>query len=200
MQIPSQKLVVTLDGPAGSGKGTIARHLAERFGLAYLDTGLLYRFLAYQILQEKIPLNAEEKVIQQAEKITDVDVLKLTFDFPEKNLLKDESVAGIASQLAIIPQVRVILTQLQRDFIKKTAEPYKGVLLDGRDVGTVVCPEASCKLFITADSSVRANRRMLQENKGAGIQESEKMHQAILKRDQRDSVRKTAPLAAAPEA
>lgn len=192
-----EKLVVTLDGPAGSGKGTIARHLAEKFTFAYLETGLLYRFLGAIVLQEKIPIVAHDVIIAQAQRIRYEDIVSLSLSLVEKNRLQNEEIAEMASQVAVIPQVREILTHLQKEFIQKVSEPYKGVILDGRDIGTVVCPEAPCKLFVTADSAVRAARRIQQEGRR---EEKEQMQQRILHRDQRDQTRKTAPLGPARDA
>jgi len=188
----SPPFVVSIDGPAGSGKGTLARQLAERFGFAHLDTGALYRATALLVLDETgdpvHPVAAEAAARR-------VD-LKLLAD-PR---LRTDRIAAAASVVAAIPGVRRALLGLQRDFAEHPPPPARGAVLDGRDIGTVVCPGADVKLFITAGVDVRAARRVqeLCEQGSAAIYEN--VLQDLNERDARDSSRRAAPLVAATDA
>ena len=188
----SRAFVVAIDGPAGSGKGTLAHRLAERFGFAHLDTGALYRATALLVLDETgdpvHPVAAEAAARR-------VD-LKLLAD-PR---LRTDRIAAAASVVAAIPGVRRALLGLQRDFAEHPPPPARGAVLDGRDIGTVVCPGADVKLFITAGVDVRAARRVqeLCEQGSAAIYEN--VLQDLNERDARDSSRRAAPLVAATDA
>lgn len=182
-------MVIAIDGPAGAGKGTIARFLAEKFNLAHLDTGLTYRALAALVIKKNVDPNDVEAVVALAHVVHLEDV--------ENPALRCEEVASMASKIAVIPEVRTLLTELQRDFARQILPPFQGAVLDGRDVGTAVLPHCLCKLFITARPEVRALRR------SAEVPTSKK-HDEIVKhiqeRDERDSQRKTAPLQISPDA
>ena len=188
----SPAFVVAIDGPAGSGKGTLAHRLAERFGFAHLDTGTLYRATALLVLDETgdpmHPMAAEAA----ARRVN----LKLLAD-PR---LRGDRIASAASVVAAIPEVRRALLGLQRDFAEHPPPPARGAVLDGRDIGTVVCPRADVKLFITAGVNVRAARRVqeLCEQGSAAIYEN--VLQDLNERDARDSGRRAAPLMAAADA
>ena len=132
---------MAIDGPAAAGKGTIALKLAKIFDFSYLDTGLLYRAVASKTLETGI---FPEIVAQN---LNEKDLLKSN--------LRDLNVAKEASRIAAVPEVRLALMDFQKDFSKKT----EGVVLDGRDIGTVICPKADVKFFISADPNVRAERR-----------------------------------------
>ncbi len=183
-------MIITIDGPSGAGKGTVAKYLAERFNLKKLDTGLLYRALAQRIIHhyESLDFENHDLIIELAQKITIEDV-----NLPG---LRTEEVASLASQIATIPEVREILGKLQRQFAYSSPSPYQGVILDGRDIGTVICPDASCKIYLTARDEIRVERRHLQLNSAA----AEKVKDFMKVRDQRDQSRSVAPLAAAPDA
>lgn len=183
-------MIVAIDGPAGAGKGTIATYLAGHFGFLYLDTGLLYRALAYEVLKRDID---PENKIAIIELTTSLEVSHIT---KNKQTLRGETVAAIASRVAIIPEVRVLLTQLQRDFGYNITPPYRGAILDGRDIGTVIFPEARCKLFITAEPEIRLERRLLE----SGEVKREEIRQTLYERDQRDRERQVAPLTPALDA
>ena len=184
--------VVAIDGPAASGKGTLALRLAERFGLAHLDTGALYRATALLVLDgtgdPTDPMTAES-----AARHVDPRLLA-------DPRLREGAVASAASVVAAIPEVRRALLGLQRDFAAHPPAPARGAVLDGRDIGTVVCPAADVKLFITANTEARAARRVkeLREQGTPAIYEN--VLQDLKQRDARDSERRTAPLAVAADA
>jgi len=184
--------VVAVDGPAASGKGTLARRLAERFGLAVLDTGSLYRATARLVLDENGD-PADPATAEAAAKHVDLRLL----DDPR---LRADSVARAASVVAAIPEVRRELLEAQRNFAAHPPAPARGAVLDGRDIGTVVCPQADVKLFITAKLEARAARRVkeLREQGAPAIYEN--VLQDLNERDARDSGRGAAPLKAADDA
>lgn len=185
-------MIIAIDGPGAAGKGTLARHLADALDLAYLDTGLLYRAVAAKVLSDGGD-PANPAVAAAAARSTTVADL----DRPE---LRDEAVGQGASQVAAMPAVRAALLDLQRRFAAQTAEDKRGAVLDGRDIGTVVCPEADVKLFVTASLEARVARRQkeLLARGEAGIYA--RVKQEMQERDTRDSSRATAPLKPAPDA
>jgi CMP/dCMP kinase len=187
-----RSFVVAIDGPAGSGKGTLARRLAARFGFAHLDTGALYRATALLVL-DKIGDPADANAAEAAARRVDLQLLG-------NPGLRSDRIAAAASVVAAIPEVRQALLGLQREFAANPPPPARGAVLDGRDIGTVVWPQAEVKLFITAGADVRAARRVqeLRDQGSAAIYES--VLQDLNERDARDSGRRTAPLAAAPDA
>ena len=181
-------IVIAIDGPAASGKGTLARRLALHFGLHYLDTGKLYRATALGVIAARgdpADPRAAEKAAQ--------NISLAGLDDPR---LSAEDVAKASSVVAAIPAVRAALLELQRRF----ARCPPGAVLDGRDIGTVVCPDATVKLFVTASLEARAKRRVkeLRERGAAAIYDA--VLQGMKERDARDSERRVAPLAAAPDA
>src|SRR5438270_13990346 len=184
--------VVAIDGPAASGKGTLARRLAERFGLAHLDTGKLYRATALLLLDAGAdPADAQAA----ADAARRVDPASLA-----DSRLLGEPVARASSVVAAIPTVRDALLQMQRDFAAHPPRPSRGAVLDGRDIGTAVCPDASVKLFVTASPEARATRRAQElRERGAAVIYRDVL-QDMKERDARDSMRRVAPLAAAPDA
>jgi cytidylate kinase len=181
-------MIIAIDGPAASGKGTIARHLAQVYGLHHLDTGLLYRAVAKAVLDSGHSPDDAGRAIEAA----------ITLD-PTKfkdNALKLQVITEAASVVAAIPQVRQALMSFQRQFATKPP----GAVLDGRDIGTVIAPGADVKLFVVATPDERARRRTL-ELRGRGEEADEKEVLAdLLRRDERDSRRTAAPLKAAPDA
>jgi cytidylate kinase len=183
--------VIAIDGPAAAGKGTLARRLAVHFDYAYLDTGALYRAVAARLAAAKAaitPLTAAA----EARRITAEDL--------ERDDLRGEDVAEIASQVAAMPEVRAELLVFQRKFAHYPPGGRAGAVLDGRDIATVVCPDADWKLFVTAAVEVRALRR-LKELRERGV---EAIHSRVLRdmqeRDARDSKRSAAPLVPARDA
>ncbi len=185
-------MIIAIDGPAAAGKGTLARRLAQRYGLAFLDTGGLYRAAALKALESggnpADPATAEAAAKRvRAEDLTD----------PR---LREERVSAAASIVATIPAVRAALLAFQRDFAHHPPPGFKGTVLDGRDIGTVVCPEADIKLYVTASAEARALRRFkeLQEKGANAIYQ--RVLQDIEQRDARDRERQTAPLRPAADA
>lgn len=184
--------VVAIDGPAASGKGTLARRLAEHFGLAHLDTGKLYRATAYLMLVEGGD-PADPKTAAAAARRIDMSGLA------DPALLTEE-VAQASSVVAAIPEVRAALLDRQREFAADPPASAPGAVLDGRDIGTAVCPDATVKLFITASPEARAERRLRElRGRGAAVIYGDVL-QDMKERDARDSERRVAPLAAAPDA
>jgi len=184
--------VVAIDGPAASGKGTLARRLAERFGFAYLDTGALYRATALAVI-DAAGDPADPAAAEAAARRIDPWLLP----GPRQ---RGEAVASAASVVAAIPEVRRALLGAQRNFAAHPPVPARGAVLDGRDIGTVVCPQADVKLFITASTEARAARRVkeLREQGAPAIYEN--VLQDLNERDARDSGRRAAPLMAAHDA
>lgn len=175
------EFTVAIDGPAAAGKGTIARAVAEKFSMAHLDTGLLYRAVGRRVL-DGTPATIAAATLRQR------DIARTDLRTPE--------VAAAASEVAVIPEVREALVAFQRDFARRKG----GAVLDGRDIGTVICPDAEVKLFVTANDAARAHRRWLEltEN-GHDITEAEVLAN-IQERDARDASRDAAPMVAAGDA
>ncbi len=181
-------MIVTVDGPAASGKGTLARRLAKHLGLPHLDTGLLYRGVGYLMLEAGHPLGDAAAAARAAQSL---DLSKIN-----QERLRSDEIGEAASKVAAIPGVRAALLKLQQDFARQPG----GAVLDGRDAGTVIAPEADVKLFVTATPEERARRRFreLQDRGEAAVFEA--VLADIKRRDERDSERSVAPLKAAPDA
>jgi cytidylate kinase len=180
-------VIVAVDGPAASGKGTIARALASHFGLPHMDTGILYRAVALNLLQWHGDPDSEFAAARAC------DFAQIDFGDPE---LKTEAVGGIASRISAYPMVRAALIERQRAFARQDG----GAVLDGRDVGTVIAPEADAKLFVTAAPEVRARRRFEELARMGRHAHYEDVLADIRVRDERDSHRAAAPLVQAPDA
>jgi len=189
-------LVVAVDGPSAAGKGTLARRIAEHFNLAFLDTGLIYRAVGARLLRAGRDPGDEAAAVAAAREVG-LDEL----DAPE---LRADAVAQAASRVAAIPAVRAALLAVQRRFAADPPAgprgPAAGAVLDGRDIGTVVCPDAAVKLFVTASLETRAERRH-KELLGQGRQSIyARVLQDMSERDARDSGRAVAPLTPARDA
>jgi cytidylate kinase len=185
-------MIVAVDGPAAAGKGTLARRLAIHFDFAFLDTGLLYRATAMHLAEAGKRASDVEAAEAAARQVSAADL--------GDKRLRGEAVGQLASAVAVIPAVRAALLQVQRDFAAAPAGGKAGAVLDGRDIGTVVCPEAQAKIFVTASVEERARRRV-KELRERGV---EAIYGAVLQdmqdRDARDSQRRTAPLRPADDA
>jgi cytidylate kinase len=181
-------MIIAIDGPAASGKGTLGKRIALHYRLRHLDTGLIYRAVAKALINGKRDLSDEQEAVAAAQALDPAA-------FDEK-ILKTHEIAEAASIVSAMPQVRAALVAFQREFGR--APP--GAVLDGRDIGTVIFPDADIKLFVTATAAVRAGRRSA-ELKAAGNPVSEAEILAdILRRDERDTKRAAAPLKPAPDA
>ena len=181
-------MIIAIDGPAASGKGTLARKLAAHFGLRHLDTGLLYRAVAKTLMDAGQPYDDVAKATAAARSLDPA-----RFD---EVALKSHAVGEAASIVSAIPEVRAVLIVLQRAF----AAAPRGAVIDGRDIGTVICPDAPVKIFVTASPEIRAHRRAKEfAAQGQTVDEATVLAD-ILRRDQRDTSRKIAPLKPAADA
>jgi cytidylate kinase len=181
-------MIIAIDGPAASGKGTIARRLAAHYRLPHLDTGLLYRATAATLIAEGGDLYDEESAVSAARG------LGLT-DFDEATL-RSRQMAEAASMVAAMPGVRAALIEAQRAFAARPG----GAVLDGRDIGTVICPNATVKIFVTASAEARAQRRVVELANRGEKADYNAILADILRRDARDSGRAAAPLRPADDA
>ena len=178
-------MIIAIDGPAASGKGTLGKRLAHHYGYRHLDTGVIYRAVAKALLDEGFDLTDEARAVAAA---MELDPEK--FGHPE---LKTQRIGDAASVVSAIPSVREALVNFQRQF---AADP-PGAVLDGRDIGTVICPNADVKIFVVADPQVRARRRTLEALARGEAADEALVLADILKRDERDQNRAAAPLKAA---
>jgi CMP/dCMP kinase len=181
-------MIIAIDGPAASGKGTLGKRLAHHYGYRHLDTGVIYRAVAWVLLEAGAELTDERAAVAAA----------LELD-PEKfgnPILKTQKVGDAASVVSAIPKVRQALVNFQRQF---AADP-PGAVLDGRDIGTVICPDADVKIFVVADPKVRAHRRTLEALARGEAANEDLVLADILKRDERDQNRAAAPLRRADDA
>lgn len=181
-------MIIAIDGPAASGKGTLARKLASHFGLPHLDTGLLYRATARALM------DAGEQLDHVAAAVAAARGLALV-DFDEARL-RGRAMGEAASRVAEFPEVRATLIEAQRRF---AAQPG-GAVLDGRDIGTVICPHADVKIYVTASPSTRAQRRALELARGGETADFNTILGDIRQRDARDMTRSVAPLRPAADA
>ena len=181
-------MIITIDGPAAAGKGTLAARLGEHYRLPYLDTGLLYRAVARALVEEGLDVDDAEAATRAAQSL-------------ERHRLADPTLRGheageLASRVAVYPGVRLALLEFQRRFARQAG----GAILDGRDIGTAVCPDAEAKIYVTASPEVRAQRRTAElAAKGRAVSYA-RILEEIRARDDRDAGRANAPLARAPDA
>ena len=185
-------MIIAVDGPAASGKGTLAKRLARHFGLAHLDTGSLYRAAALHAIEADGDPSDPRVAEAAARRVTAADL--------GDERLRGEMVGQGASIVAAIPGVRAALLRFQRDFAEHPPDGARGAVLDGRDIGTVICPGADVKLFITASLEARAVRRFQELRQRGQITIYDSVLQDLEQRDARDSERRTAPLVASPDA
>lgn len=181
-------MIIAIDGPAASGKGTLARRLARKYALPHLDTGLLYRAVGKAMLDDGKGFDDRQAAVERA---GSVDVAAL-----DKDVLSVHEIGEAASKISVIPQVRAALLVLQKEF----AGQKGGAVLDGRDIGTVICPQADVKLFVTATPEIRAGRRT-EEMLKRGLDVSyDSVLADIRRRDERDAGRTDAPMKKADDA
>jgi len=181
-------VIIAVDGPAAAGKGTIARALAQHFGYHFLDTGTLYRRVGLALLET----SDDPRNVRAA-----VAIARNLNSHPYSDLeLRTEAVGAAASIVAVIPEVRTALLAYQRNF----PDQLPGAVLDGRDIGTIVCPNADVKLFITASPEVRARRRLTELKSYGAAVSFDVVLADIRQRDERDRTRAVAPLASAADA
>ena len=175
------QIVIAIDGPAASGKGTISKAISEKLQFNYLDTGKLYRAIGARYLEGYPPVVAAQSLDSK--------------DLDKYDLQKQE-IAQAASEIALIPEVRAALLKFQRDFSQK----MPGAVLDGRDIGTIVCPDAKIKIFLTASLEARAKRRYLELYKNDQKISFKRILEQIKERDERDQTRSSSPMVAASDA
>ena len=195
-----RKLIIAIDGPAGSGKSTIAARLARKLGYVNLESGAMYRALALKALEQQVPLDGAEALRQLAES----SVMKLEPSGEGNRVFLDgrdvshrirqDDVTAAASQVSVHPPVRQVMVARQREL-----GANGGVVMEGRDIGTAVFPNADLKIFLDADPTVRAERRLLQ-NGSKSAEEAQRVQAEITARDQRDRTRATSPLVPAADA
>lgn len=193
-------MIITIDGPAASGKGTLAGALSKRYKYAYFDTGMIYRAVGLQAVLSQIEPTNEDEVLKIAEEMTFEKMMALSKHPDFRSDIGGQS----ASKVSAIPSVRQALLKMQQDFalrpVFEDGTKANGVIYDGRDTGTVVCPSADIKLFMTASPEVRAMRRF-KEFEQKGIQTTyEKVFEDMKARDKRDAERQTAPMKPAEDA
>lgn len=181
-------MIIAIDGPAASGKGTIGKRVAAHFGLRHLDTGLIYRAVAKALIEGRHHLDDVGRAVEAARALDPAQ-----FD---DNALKSHPVGEAASITSAIPEVRAALLAFQRDF----AATPPGAVLDGRDIGTVICPQADVKIFVTAAPEERARRRAAELRAQGETVDDAAVLADILRRDQRDRTRVVAPLKPAMDA
>ena len=190
-------MIIAVDGPAGSGKSTISKLLAKELGLVYLDTGAMYRLFTLKMLKENVSFSDNDKINELLEKLN-INIENDKFYLDDEDVseeIRKTDVAENVSKTAAIDEVREKMVNLQREFSKS-----KNVILDGRDIGTVVFPEADIKIFLVADPRERAERRFKElKAKGENIS-LDSIYENILKRDKLDSTRENSPLKKANDA
>ncbi|MEM7067967.1 MAG: (d)CMP kinase [Pseudomonadota bacterium] len=184
----TSSLIIAIDGPAASGKGTLARRLAEHYEIPHLDTGLTYRAVGHALLQSGLPLDREE--------LAEIVAQNIDLGSLDRAVLSAHEVGEAASKIAVMSNVRALLVEMQRKF----ARSGKGAVLDGRDIGTIVCPDADVKLYITASPERRAGRRHREAGEKGSDASYETILADIIKRDERDMGRADSPLKPAEDA
>ena len=181
-------MIIAIDGPAASGKGTLGKRLSEHFGFAHLDTGLLYRAVARDVLARGGAIDEERVAIDCARSLDPASLADPA--------LRQTGIGEAASIVARIGEVRTALLQFQREFARRKP----GAVLDGRDIGTVVCPDADVKIFVTAAPEVRAQRRFLERTAAGDDMTFQQVLELIQQRDARDAGRASAPMRPASDA
>ena len=199
--------VIAVDGPAGSGKSSVCRGVASRLGLRYLDTGAMYRAMTWAMLDAGVDVDDAAAVAAQAPSVvivsgTDPEVPTIHVDdIDVAGPIRGDEVTAAVSAVSAVPSVRERLVQIQRDAVADSVSAGQGIVVEGRDITTVVLPEVDLKVFITADPAERARRRAAQDSDlGKEAVDVDRTHTALLERDAKDTARTTSPLALAPDA
>jgi CMP/dCMP kinase len=203
MTVPSKKLIIAIDGPVGSGKSTLARRVAEMLEYVYVDTGAMYRALALKALQRKLsPNDADAQELVDLAQQTRIDLRaeeagqRVFLDGEDVTMeIRTPEVSQAASKIAVNPGVRHVLVAEQR-----RAGQQGGVVMEGRDIGSVVFPDAQLKIFLTASPEVRAERRWREHEQKGDVIDLQKTLEEIRERDRRDLERSTSPLVRARDA
>lgn len=188
--------VIAIDGPAASGKGTLSKSLAKALNFGHLDTGALYRLVGFTVLERGGDPAEKEDAIEAAEFLRDYfDPVLL-----DNPTLREDECGQAASKVAVVPQVRAALLDLQKNFALNPGKAYVGAVLDGRDIGTVIVPDAPLKLFVTASVEIRSERRLKElQSKGLDVTKATVLKD-MRERDARDEGRKSAPMKPAEDA
>lgn len=182
--------IIAIDGPNASGKGTLARRLGKELGFPVLDTGLLYRAVGWMVLQKGESLNDENAALHCADELHHI----INEDYLSNPALRGIDIGNAASIVSSYPSVRQSLFDLQRNFALKPIDNAKGAILDGRDIGTVICPDANIKFFVTATPEIRAERRAREQYGDNWQPHFKEVLEKTRERDRRDSERAIAPL------
>jgi cytidylate kinase len=191
-----RRLIIAIDGPSGAGKGTVARALAARLGYQHLDTGAMYRAVAWKAVHDGVDLNDEQSMAALAERAKlDVGPTVWIDDHDVTTAIRTPDIDRAAAATARLPMVRAALVKRQRD-----AGDHRGIVIEGRDIGTVVFPDADVKIYLDASPEERARRRAADPAHGAGRQAGLDVEGEMKARDLSDSTRATSPLAVAPDA
>lgn len=185
-------VVIAVDGTAASGKGTLAKKLAQHFGFAHLDSGSLYRLVALGVADSQGDPSREKDAVVAA---VNIDVARR-----DDLRIRSAEIGRAASVVSVFPEVRKVLLQFQRDFAACPPRGARGAVIDGRDIGTAICPDAAAKVFVDAAPEVRAHRRWLELSKGGGNTDEGTILADIEERDRRDRERSASPLKPAPDA
>jgi len=200
-------IVIAVDGPAGSGKSSVCKGVARRLGLRYLDTGAMYRAVTWAVLQAGIDLTDSEAIAHAAANLvivsgTDPSAPSITVDDVDvSGPIREDDVTAAVSAVSAVPQVRSGLVARQREEVARAVAAHQGIVVEGRDITSVVLPDADLKVFITASPEVRAQRRAAQdEDRGAGERDIEVTKAELISRDAKDSTRAVSPLTIAPDA
>ncbi len=199
--------VIAIDGPAGSGKSSVSRRVASRLGLRYLDTGAMYRAMTWAMLDAGVDVNdaaAVAALAPTAEVVSGTNPIHPTVHVGGVDVegeIRGEEVTAAVSAVSAVEVVRDILVQIQRDAVAQAVADETGIVVEGRDITTVVLPDANLKIYITADADVRAQRRASQDERAGSAQvDLDRTHRALVARDLKDSQRKASPLTLAPDA
>ena len=199
--------VIAIDGPAGSGKSSVSRRVASRLGLRYLDTGAMYRAMTWAMLDAHVDVNDAAAVAAHApsaEVVSGTNPIHPTVHVGGVDVegeIRGEEVTAAVSAVSAVEVVRDILVQIQRDAVAQAVADGTGIVVEGRDITTVVLPDANLKIYITADADVRAQRRASQDERAGSAQvDLDRTHRALLARDAKDSQRKASPLTLAADA